>query len=228
MLTSGDLMRVLSAMVRIIVREETILGDLDAAIGDGDHGVNMVVGFRAVEEELPLLAGADMETTLGHVGTTIMAAIGGAAGPLYSAAFTEAATAVGRVHTAGLSDLAAMLEAARDGVMRRGRSNPGEKTMLDTLDWAAREARRCVDSGLAWDVAAERIAAAAAAGLLSTRDMAARRGRARWQFEQALDHLDPGAASCYLLIATACGCEAALAPLMRSAASVGSRRRSEP
>lgn len=215
MLTSDALIATLSAMVRVIVDEAPILSALDAAIGDGDHGVNMVVGFRAVEEEVAALAGYDIETILSQVGTTIMAASGGASGPLYGAAFMEAAKAAGRVHTVGVAEVAAMLEGACAGVARRGRSSPGEKTMLDTLAWAAREARRCATGGIHGSAAVALIARAAAAGALSTRDMLARRGRAMRLRERTLNHLDPGAASCYLLIATACEGTASLAPLMQ-------------
>jgi dihydroxyacetone kinase-like protein len=214
MLTSNALVHSLSAMARVISNEALLLGQLDAAIGDGDHGVNMVVGLHAVEEDLPAFVGHDIGSILGDVGARI-AAIGGASGPLYSAAFASAARAAGHVHAVDVTGVAAMLEAACESVARRGRAAPGEKTMLDTLDRAAREARRCATAGITGPLAADCIAAAAAAGLLSTAAMLPRRGRARWLHQRAVDHLDPGAASCYLIIATACGRDVSLAPLVK-------------
>ncbi len=223
MLTSDTLLAALARMVQVIIEEAPILGDLDAAIGDGDHGVNMVVGFRAVEEEYACLTGQDIESILGHIGTTLMAAIGGASGPLYNSAFTEAAKMAGPVYSVGAREVAAMLNAARDGVARRGRSCPGEKTMLDTLEWAAREARNCALLDIPARAVGDRIAAAAAGGMLSTRGMIAQRGRARSLRERTVDHLDPGAASCYLLIATLCGHRASLASLARGSMLAGNR-----
>ena len=123
---------------RIVARHQRELTRLDAILGDGDHGDNLVIGFRAVDE---LLAELPADTRPGEllraVGHRLVAAVGGASGPLYGTACIEAGFRAGDAETLDGATVAAMLEAAAAGLARRGRCQPGDKTILDTLAPAA-------------------------------------------------------------------------------------------
>jgi dihydroxyacetone kinase-like protein len=186
---------------RVVERHAAYLTRLDAVLGDGDHGDNLVIGFRAVDEllaELP--ADASPGEVLRAVGHRLVATVGGASGPLYGTAFLEAGARIGDAPAVQVNELAAMVQAAADGLARRGRCAVGDKTILDTLSPAAYG----LDAGIAaGDPAATAYGAAvrmAARGMRSTRPLVARRGLAMRLGDRARGHLDPGAVSCLLLL----------------------------
>jgi phosphoenolpyruvate---glycerone phosphotransferase subunit DhaL len=174
---------------------------LDAVLGDGDHGDNLVIGFRAVEamlEDLP------PETPPGEllraVGHRLVAAVGGASGPLYGTAFLEAGATAGDAPSLDPATLGPMLSAAADGLARRGRCAVGDKTILDALRPAA---DAFVDASSNGESPAQAMLAAvraASRGMRSTRPLIARRGLALRLGERSIGHLDPGAVSCVLLL----------------------------
>jgi dihydroxyacetone kinase-like protein len=185
----------------IVERHARYLTRLDTVLGDGDHGDNLVIGFRAVAallDELPA------ETLPGEllqaVGHRLVAAVGGASGPLYGTAFLEAGVRADDRPQLDSPRIAAMLRGAADGLARRGRCTVGDKTILDTLAPAAAELAGALEAGLpirpAWAAAVR----AAAAGARSTRPLVARRGLALRLGERSVGHLDPGAVSCLLLL----------------------------
>jgi dihydroxyacetone kinase-like protein len=190
-----------------VERHAAYLTRLDTVLGDGDHGDNLVIGFRAVDG---LLAELPDDTAPGEllraVGHRLVAAVGGASGPLYGTAFLEAGLraddAGGRDDTGGLSGpvLAAMLRAATDGLARRGRCTVGDKTILDTLAPATEAFERAVAVGASMTVATAAAVQAGAVGMRSTRPLVARRGLALRLGERSIGHLDPGAVSCLLLL----------------------------
>jgi phosphoenolpyruvate---glycerone phosphotransferase subunit DhaL len=186
---------------RVVTRHAGYLTRLDAVLGDGDHGDNLVIGFRAVEaslEELP--ADTRPGELLQAVGHRLVAAVGGASGPLYGTAFIEAGFRAGDAETLDAHDLSDMLAAAADGLGRRGRCAIGDKTILDALGPAADAFARVVGAG---GSPAEAIAAAGIAardGMRATRALVARRGLALRLGERSAGHLDPGAVSCFLLV----------------------------
>ena len=196
----------LARVGRTIERHAPALTRLDAVLGDGDHGDNLAIGFRAVAailDELP------PETSPGEllraVGHCLVGAVGGASGPLYGTAFIEAGF---RADGAAVLDgplAAAMLEAAAAGLARRGRCAVGDKTILDTLRPAAAGLSAAAAAGADAPAAARATAAAARAGMRSTRGLVARRGIALRLGERSAGHLDPGAVSCYLIIAALAG-----------------------
>jgi dihydroxyacetone kinase-like protein len=196
----------LVAMLRLssawLERDEEELTALDRAIGDGDHGHNMRLGFVAVLEELDgiLATGPDLGTLLGHVGLILISAVGGASGPLYGAAFVEAGLVLNGRTDAGLSELAAALEAACRGIARRGRCYPGDKTILDTLQPAADALKTALAAGLSLQESLERMQEAARQGMLSTTPLQARCGLAMRYGPRSIGHQDPGATSCRLLL----------------------------
>lgn len=186
---------------RIVERHAAYLTRLDVVLGDGDHGDNLMIGFRAVDR---LLAELPADTPPGEllraVGHRLVAAVGGASGPLYGTAFLEAGATIGDVPSVGPHELAAMFEAAAAGVARRGRCAVGDKTILDALAPAAdafeRGLRLGGDPGAAYAAALH----AAGRGMRSTRPLVARRGLAMRLGDRAIGHLDPGAVSCLLLL----------------------------
>jgi dihydroxyacetone kinase-like protein len=199
--TTAGLVAAVRAAVAVVAEHRDELVELDRAIGDGDHGENLKRGFTAVESTLdgaPESPGAVLKL----VATTLISTVGGAAGPLYGTAFLRAATAVG---SAGELDAAAVVEAlraARDGVVARGKAEPGDKTMVDALDPAVRAAEAAAADGA--DVPGVLAAAAEAAqtGADATEPLVARKGRASYLGERSAGHVDPGARSTALLLAS--------------------------
>lgn len=191
---------------RTIDRHATTLTRLDAVLGDGDHGDNLSIGFRAVED---LVEGLPPETLPGEllraVGHCLVSAVGGASGPLYGTAFIEAGFRAGSAATIDMALAASMLEAATDGLARRGRCTVGDKTILDTLRPAATALTAAVEAGSDVSSTARATVRAARAGMRSTRPLIARRGIALRLGERSAGHLDPGAVSCLLIVLALAG-----------------------
>lgn len=187
----------------VIASNRAELSTLDRAVGDGDHGENLDRGFTAVLAKLegaaPDALPADL---LKLVATTLISTVGGASGPLFGTAYLKASAAV--ADTAGLDGNAvlAMLTAARDGIVMRGKADAGDKTMVDAWTPAV-DAAAALPSG-ADPLAVLRAAAdAAEAGALATEPLVARKGRASYLGERAVGHRDPGAQSSALLLRAA-------------------------
>ncbi|PYF99941.1 dihydroxyacetone kinase DhaL subunit [Georgenia satyanarayanai] len=178
------------------------LMELDRAIGDGDHGDNLDRGFTAVSAKLADAAPDSPTAALKLIATTLMSTVGGAAGPLYGTAFLRGATAVGD-GPVDASAVAALLSAAVEGVIARGRAEAGDKTMVDALRPAAEAARAVAEEGGSARAALEAAADAAAAGAEATEPLVARKGRASYLGERSAGHRDPGAQSSALILRAA-------------------------
>ncbi|WP_169978178.1 dihydroxyacetone kinase subunit DhaL [Microbispora sp. H10836] len=175
------------------------LTQLDAAIGDADHGANLDRGFTAAREAL---AGASPRTPgalLVLVGTTLIRKVGGASGPLYGTAFREMGKAFGEAAEVSPAELSTALDAALAGVRRLGAAAEGDKTMVDALAPAAKALAQAVRDGLKAEEALEAAAAAAEEGAGATVPLQARKGRASYLGPRSVGHEDPGAASTALL-----------------------------
>jgi phosphoenolpyruvate---glycerone phosphotransferase subunit DhaL len=180
------------------------LNTLDREIGDGDHGENMDRGLRAAVTALDGLPGdAKPNAALRSVAMTLISTVGGASGPLYGTAFLKAAEPVGDADAIDGAALVAMLAAARDGIVSRGKAEVGDKTMIDAWTPAVDAARAAQESGA--DEAAVLAAAADAAekGAAATEPLVARKGRASYLGERSAGHRDPGAQSTALLLRAA-------------------------
>lgn len=185
-----------------VVREnKDHLTHLDSAIGDADHGINLVRGFDAVlvtlAEKAPDTPGAVLTT----VGTTLISRVGGASGPLYGTAFRRAGRTVGTAPDVGPELLGSALEAALDGVVGLGAAAEGEKTMVDALAPAVRAYQQALAAGATFITAVHAAANAAAAGAEATIPMQALKGRASYLGPRSVGHQDPGATSTALLLA---------------------------
>jgi phosphoenolpyruvate---glycerone phosphotransferase subunit DhaL len=182
-----------------IEAEADHLTQLDSAIGDGDHGVNMTRGMRAV---LAALADAD-EPAAGKrlilAGKTLVSTVGGASGPLWGSALRRAGRAVGDGEPDGPA-LAGAREAALGAVQELGAAEPGDKTMVDALGPAVAALRERLDAGDALPDALAAAADAADEGARATAPMQARKGRASYLGERSVGHQDPGATSTALII----------------------------
>jgi dihydroxyacetone kinase-like protein len=192
------------AAARIAV-ERTRLTELDAAIGDGDHGINLDRGFRLLAARL---AADDLEAAapaplLVLAGRTVTGTVGGASGALYGRALMRAGATL-EAQPAGAAgtpaQLAGVFWAAVDAVATLGRSRPGEKTMLDALVPAAVAFEAAGLGGFDLPAAMRRAADAAEAGALATLPLVATKGRASYLGERSVDHLDPGAVSSARLV----------------------------
>jgi dihydroxyacetone kinase-like protein len=175
------------------------LTQLDAAIGDADHGTNMDRGMQKAIEKLDATDGDDIGALLKVVGMALVSSVGGAAGPLYGTLFLQMGTA-----TAGRSELdldgwKAALEAGVSGVQKRGKAEPGDKTMVDALLPAV----AALEGGGDLADALRRSAEAAAEGMRQTIPLEARKGRASYLGPRSVGHQDPGATSSHLLIESA-------------------------
>jgi dihydroxyacetone kinase-like protein len=202
-LAAADVVRFVERAAAALARHEAMLDRLDAALGDGDHGGNMAVGF-AIAVPVARAGHADRPDDVGEllrlVGHSLVASVGGASGPLYGTAFIEAGFALAGRPAAGPRELAAALEAGRAGLARRGRCAVGDKTILDALDPAVRELRARADAGAPLGACITAAAARAAGGMRATIPLVARRGLALRLGERSRGHRDPGATSCFLLL----------------------------
>jgi dihydroxyacetone kinase-like protein len=188
--------------------QATALTQLDQAIGDGDHGINMDRGFTAIVAMLdaqPTVnadgSGEAVGALLRQAGQTLIRTVGGASGPLYGTAFLRAAAVYARAEKASVADTVAAMKAAAEGVGSLGRSTTGEKTMLDALVPAVTAAQAALDSGGDHRAVLAVAREAAEAGAHSTIPMLATKGRASYLGERSIGHQDPGATSAALLVA---------------------------
>lgn len=177
------------------------LGELDRAIGDGDHGENLDRGFRALVAKLDAEAPPTPGSAFKMAAMTLMSTVGGAAGPLYGTAYLRAASAVGEVDVLDAGALVAALTSARDGVVARGKAAPGDKTMIDAWTPAVDAAAAAQGQGVL--AVLEAAATAAEAGAVDTDPLIAHKGRASYLGERAVGHRDPGAASSALILRAA-------------------------
>ena len=178
------------------------LTQLDAAIGDGDHGVNMDRGFDAVGKALA--AQGDSLTPgklLTVAGKTLVSTVGGASGPLWGTAFRRAGRALGDHEEIDGQDLVIALQAALDGVVELGAAQPGDKTMVDALGPAIDALAASLDSGQPLDASLAAATEAAESGAKATVPLQARKGRASYLGERSIGHQDPGATSAALVMA---------------------------
>jgi phosphoenolpyruvate---glycerone phosphotransferase subunit DhaL len=199
-MTNEDLLRWLERTADVLRENRTYLTELDAAIGDADHGINMDRGFSAVRDKFPTMATMDMATRLRTVGSTLVSTVGGAGGPLYGTAYLRAAGAIAGKEELTSADIVAMLEAFLGGVVARGKAQPGEKTMVDALTPALNAAKQALNENATLAQLTSRAAEAAEQGARDTIPMLATKGRASYLGERSIGHQDPGATSSWLIL----------------------------
>ncbi|HEX9123554.1 MAG TPA: dihydroxyacetone kinase subunit DhaL [Actinomycetota bacterium] len=187
----------------VIADKKEELTALDAAIGDADHGINMDRGMKAVLAKLDGVADGDVGGLLKTVGMTLVSTVGGAGGPLYGTLYMQMGTALAGKPELDLQGWAEAVAKGLDGVVMRGKAEPGDKTMVDALTPARDALKEALEEGASFGDALRRSASAAEDGMKATIPLVARKGRASYLGERSAGHQDPGATSSFLLLKAA-------------------------
>lgn len=196
MISTGDFSRFLETFAARIRAAKEELTQLDSAIGDADHGINMDRGMTAIVELLPGLRDSDAGTLFKQTGMKLISTVGGASGPLYGTFFLRLGTTFGTATEIGASELAAGFRAGLDGVIARGKANLDDKTMVDAMTPAV----VALEAGIGdLPAALDAAAVAAAQGRDRVTPLVARKGRASYLGERSAGHQDPGATSTTIL-----------------------------
>jgi dihydroxyacetone kinase-like protein len=190
----------MSEIADSIRAEKGYLVQLDAAIGDGDHGTNMDRGFQAVLKALPVDGAEPPGRLLILAGRTLVSSVGGASGPLWGSALRQAGRSLGDVPSFDGQQLAAALDSALAALVDLGQASPGDKTMVDALAPANAALHRALNAGDTLPDALAAAAEAAEAGMRATIPLQARKGRASYLGERSVGHQDPGATSAALIL----------------------------
>ncbi len=202
MVTKEQILQWLQTVAVLLEQNKNYLTELDAAIGDADHGINMNRGFQKVMSQLPSVADKDIGSILKTVSMTLISSVGGASGPLYGTMFLRASTAVAGKSELTDEDMVALLQAAVDGIIQRGKANLGDKTMLDALSPASEAFKQAVANGASTQEALQQAVTAAEEGMKNTIPLVAKKGRASYLGDRSANHQDPGATSAYLILKT--------------------------
>jgi phosphoenolpyruvate---glycerone phosphotransferase subunit DhaL len=199
-----DVVRWIRAFAAEVGANKEQLTQLDAAVGDGDHGINMQRGMTAVLVKLDAASEEqDIGALLKTAGMTLVSTVGGAGGPLYGTLFLQMGTAVSGKDELGPDDWAAALEAGIAGVQARGKAEAGDKTMIDALIPGRDALKSALAGGASFEDALRQSADAAGQGMRDTVPLVARKGRASYLGERSAGHQDPGATSSHLLLEAA-------------------------
>jgi len=201
---TATILQAVAAVSAAVQAHEAEIESLDRALGDGDHYINVKRGVTTIAAMRDELAPLTPDVALQRIGMKLLSTIGGASGPLFASFFLAMAK---RLKEGGAEDMAGIAAAFADGVeaiKQRGKSDVGEKTMLDVLIPVAQTLRQQAEAGAGLPVLLEAIKASAEQGMLSTRDMLATKGRAAFLGERAIGHIDAGAMSTQVMIAAVC------------------------
>jgi dihydroxyacetone kinase-like protein len=194
------MLQALNNMCDTIENEKEYLSELDGAIGDGDHGVNMAKCFRLVKNKLAEGSAEDIGALFKDVGMVVLNSVGGAMGALYGTFFLKLSQESAGKSDLNLSDLVAMLQTGERGILDIGKAKLGDKTLIDTLSPAVRAIEAAANEGKELSEALADFELAAKQGMESTREMVAKIGRASRLGERTVGHQDAGATSCYLIL----------------------------
>ncbi len=199
-ITTPQMLQALKTMCDTIENEKEYLSELDGAIGDGDHGVNMAKCFRLVKNKLAESSAEDIGTLFKDVGMVVLNSVGGAMGALYGTFFLKLSQESAGKSDLNLSDLVAMLQTGERGILEIGKAKLGDKTLIDTLSPAVRAIEAAANEDKELSRALADFELAAKQGMESTREMVAKIGRASRLGERTVGHQDAGATSCYLIL----------------------------
>ena len=202
-ITRDDTLNWVKAIASVIGENSKYLTELDAAIGDADHGANMDRGFKAVMNKMPEIGDKDIGTIFKTIGMTLISTVGGAGGPLYGTFFLQIGMKTAGKMELNLTDWTDALEAALNGVVMRGKAELGDKTMVDALTPAVNTLKQSISDGQSMNKALELSAEAAKQGMEGTIPLVARKGRASYLGERSAGHQDPGATSSFLILKAA-------------------------
>jgi len=200
--TSADLRTWIRTFAEHVSEERAYLTKLDSAIGDGDHGQNLERGLSHAVDGLDD-GNEDLPSTMKSVAMALISKTGGASGPLYGTFFLDAGKTAGTAPAMDVAGVAKFFRAGLEGVQRRGKAEPGDKTMVDALLPAVEALEQAAEDDEDMETALSKAATAAKEGMEATTPLQARKGRASYLGERSIGHQDPGATSTYYLIAAA-------------------------
>ena len=200
MINGDHVIKWLRSIIELLSENKDYLTDLDAEIGDADHGINMDRGFRKVESKLTEFNSMDIGSILRATGMTLISSVCGASGPLYGTFFMKAGIKATGKYELTLTDLVEIFQAGLSGLIERGRAQIGDKTMIDALYPGIDSLKKDAEDGLAIDQALPRAVSATENGMKATISMIAKKGRASYLGERSIGHQDPGATSSYLIL----------------------------
>ncbi len=200
--TTAQIVSWLERYAAVIAEQKQYLTGLDAAIGDGDHGINMDRGFQQVLAKIEPVKDRDAGTLLKTTGMALVGSVGGAGGPLYGTFFIRAGAALDGKAEVADRELVGALEAGLKGVVDRGKANLNDKTMVDALTPAIERAQARLNEGASIADALSAAVEAAEAGMKATIPLKALKGRASYLGDRSIGHQDPGATSSYYMLRT--------------------------
>ncbi|MFZ5987615.1 MAG: dihydroxyacetone kinase subunit DhaL [Bacillota bacterium] len=197
-ITPKEYIEYIELVAKKIESSKDYVTELDSITGDGDHWANINMGFQKLLENREQLASMRLNEMFQKVGMLIMSTVGGSSGVLYGSAYIKAAKTIGDKTELDIGTLCDVLESELNAIMERGNAQPGFKTMIDTLHPAVCRFKAAIEKGFDTRAALEELKQGAVDGMNSTRDMEAVRGRACYQANKGVGHLDPGAVTmCY-------------------------------
>ncbi len=200
MITKHQIVQWLQDFATQIEQNKDYLTELDAAIGDADHGINMDRGFKKVMSQLPSVADKDIGSILKSVSMTLISSVGGASGPLYGTFFLRASTVAVDKQQLTDEEIVSLLQSGLDGLLQRGKAQLGDKTMVDVLSPSVDAFAQAVGEGKDTLAAMQQAVVAAEQAMKDTIPMLAKKGRASYLGERSVGHQDPGATSAYLML----------------------------
>ena len=193
-------MEYIELVAKKIEENRDYITELDSITGDGDHWVNMNMGFQKLLENKELLSSLKLGDMFKEIGKIIMSTVGGSSGVLYGSAYLKASKTINSSEEIDIQLLHDVLETKLHAIMERGKAEPGFKTMIDSLYPAVNQFKLALEKGMDQGTALQELKQGAIKGMNSTKDMEAVRGRACYQANKGVGHLDPGAVTmCYQL-----------------------------
>ena len=198
--------KVVEKIAELVEEKRDYFTELDAAIGDADHGFNLSIGFREISKKMPEWKDKDIKAFFRSVGMTLLSKVGGASGPLYGSFFMKFGEPASGKEEVTFQELFPMFKFAVEAVEQRGKATVGEKTMVDALRPALLAYEKAMGQNLEPKKVMEVFTDAARRGAESTIDMIAKKGRAMRLGERSIGHLDPGAASSTMILEVFADC----------------------
>jgi dihydroxyacetone kinase-like protein len=199
-LTKEQVIKWLNMTANVMEENKELLTQLDAAIGDAEHGISMARGFREVANRLPDNKEKDIGSILKTTGMTLVSTMGGAGGSLFGTFFMEGSKEITGKQELNTTDVVAFFSMGLQGVIKRGGAQPGDKTMVDSLAPAVTSFDHSLQNNLSTVEAIGQATVAAQEGMIATAQMIAKKGRASYLGERSIGHQDAGATSLYLII----------------------------
>jgi len=199
-LTKAQYLMYLEKFMEKLEQEREYITQLDSVTGDGDHWVNMDMGFRKLLEQRSDLEALTLGEMFKKIGMIIMSTVGGSSGVLYGSGYIRASQVVADLEELDAAKLAEMLETFLNAIMERGKAKPGDKTMIDSLHGGVSSMKQALEEGADDDAVLRALKSGAREGMEATREMEAAKGRAYYQANKGVGNLDPGAVTMYYQI----------------------------